>query len=487
MKLLFPILTILTLSFSQDDPRLHNHGTCIVEYYNENYNYYLTWSSAYNYGWEHNIFNSIIHFNNDGDIVIDQPDKLYIGEQWDEAQEPVNSTINAKNNYILSVWEDGSDNDAPNVRGQIHKPDGTIIKSNWIIAGGEGSQHSAQTAHLTNNYLIFYADEAPPATLGAVVKGKVIDDQTGEEKQTIQFSPNNEDHWWPISISNTKNTRTLVLWGNDGYSVMGTVLYDSSGLVTQTSAPKDFIVNTQQYYYHAEWLEELSNFLIIARAGAYESITEYSRVCLIDTLGNKVRSKLISGGILREAKMACKWNEVTKTMHVFYPTKTNSLTHFSINDTGGISIALNQIDDHPDLNKISWESTGIWSTFVRDKDGNDTWKNKHIAFFIQNDTSSNNIIKIPVQLSTNLFNNGLDTIESKYDNFNTKTFTNTMSKYLRINTVNYKEYSSARISIFNIKGQTVLEKTISIKGDLTSIDISKLSSGQYFYKLNSWQ
>ncbi len=136
----------------------------------------------------------------------------------DEAQEPVNATINGVNNQILTVWEDGFGADATNVRAQQHTTDGTIIKSNWLIAGGAGSQHSVNTVHLNDKFLIFYADEAPPSTGEAVVKGKVIDDGTGNESQTISFTPKNEDHWWPVSVRNTSNTRTLIIWGNDGYA-----------------------------------------------------------------------------------------------------------------------------------------------------------------------------------------------------------------------------------------------------------------------------
>lgn len=246
MKNLLLTLAFFTpfAAFSQEPPdaRSLDHGTCIVEYQiNNAKKYYLTWSSAYPNHWEHDIFNSTISFNNAGNLITESPNKLYIGTGSDEAQEPVNATLNAKNNYILSVWEDGIDPDGPNGRGQLHKPDGTIIRKNWIIAGGAGAQHSASTSHLSNKYLIFYADEAPPATKGAVLKCKVIDDITGNETQQISFSPNNEDHWWPVSVSNKANTRTLIIWGNDGYAARGSVLSDKAGTITP-STTKDYLV-----------------------------------------------------------------------------------------------------------------------------------------------------------------------------------------------------------------------------------------------------
>lgn len=480
-KLLSFILFINCFIYSQFDARLHHHGACVVEYNDNNIGYYLTWSSNYRYGWEHNIFNSIIQFDNNGDIEIVKPSGLYIGDSWDEAQEPVNATINAVNNYILSVWEDGSDDDHPNVRGQLHHPDGSIIKKNWIIAGGDGSQHSAQTAHLVNRYLVFYADEAPPATVGAVVKGKVIDDLTGEEKQTIQFSPNDEDHWWPITISNKRNTRTLIIWGNDGYSVMGTVLYQNSDTIALTQKPQDYIVNTQQYYYHAEWLEEISCFLIIARHGAYENLSDKSRICLVDTLGNNVRSEIIDGGILREAKMAAKWDKETKKYHLFFPSDTNDLIHLVINDSGFISDSVEHISDHEDLNNIKWVSTGIWSTFVKASDGNDELNGDYVALFIQNDTFSDDIQKIPVRFPISMFHD-VNIAENKKDN-RIGSFTNVKNTFLRIKLDKEFENVLATLSVYNTKGQSVLAKDIYTKMGSLNFDISNFTLGQYFYKL----
>lgn len=395
-------IVLLDLS---EDPREFNHGTCIVEYEN-NANlikYYLTWSSAYNDGWEHDIYNSTISFNASGGLVVETANQVYVGSGSDEAQEPVNATINTGNNYILSVWEDGIDADGPNVRGQLHNPDGTIIKSNWIIAGGAGSQHSANTAHLSNKYLVFYADEAPPASGGAVLKAKVIDDVTGNETQAMSFTPNDEDHWWPVSVSNTSNTRTLIIWGNDGYATRGTVLKDNGGTIEQTVAPQDYLTNIQQYYYQVEWLENISKFLLIARNGAYENMTDDSQVCLIDINGNITSSAVVSGGIIREAKMAVKWNPSNQTYFIFYPSGTNNLTQFSIDNVGTISNSSSQITGHPDLAGVQWTSTGMWASFVTDGNGNDQFANKYIALFVMNDILSNNIINVPVHLDVTLF------------------------------------------------------------------------------------
>jgi hypothetical protein len=475
MKKIFLILIYLMpmMIFSQD-PREFNHGVCIIEYQEDNSTkYYLTWSSAYNNGWEHDIYNSTIYFNNIGNPVTENLAQVYIGTGNDEAQEPVNAIINAGNNYVLSVWEDGVDADRPNVRGQLHYPNGTIIKSNWIIAGGSGSQHSANTVHLGDRYLIFYADEAPPSEGGAVLKAKVIDDITGDEVQTISFTPNNEDHWWPVSVSNLSNTKTLIIWGNDGFATRGTILYENTGVVQQTTTPTDYLTNIQQYYYQVEWLENISKFLLIARNGAYENITDESQICLIDTNGNLTYSVTVNGGILREAKMAIKWNECNQTYAVFYPSGENNLTQILIDNLGNISSFSNQINDHPDLTTIQWTSTGIWSKFITDVDGNDLFDDKYIALFIMNDTLSNDIIKIPVHLDTSLFCNALPTNETEYKDF--IIYPNPTSKKIILPI----EFIGSSYEIYSLNGQILLKENILSN----SIDLSTLNLGIYFIRI----
>lgn len=467
---------------SQIDPRTYNHGVCIIEFNNKNPNYYLTWSSNYQYGWEHNIFNSIISFDIEGNITTNKDNKLYIGSDWDEAQEPVNATINHRNNYILSVWEDGSDSDAPNVRGQLHLPDGTIIKSNWIIAGGEGSQHSAQVAHIGNRYAIFYADEAPPATKGAVVKGKIINDITGSETQSISFTPYDEDHWWPIATSNKSNSRTLLMWGNDGYSVMGTILKEDNDSIIMTHPPKDYIINTQQYYYHSDWLEEISHFLIIARDGAYENIQEQSTACLIDTFGNITSIEKLAGSIIREAKIASRWDSISNQFHIFFPTDTNSLIHFIIDSSAKILPHSSQILKPQELQNIKWGTTGTWSIFVRDIENKDQWNQKYKILFIMNDEYSNNIIKIPVNLSASLFHNISN--EAQLVENKTNKFIKLKDNNLYVHLKNHYVNKDINILIFNTKGQTIINEQRILTGNSIKVKSNNLSTGQYFYKIS---
>lgn len=396
-KVTLVLAFVIIPSVCAQDLREYNHGTCLIEYQDSTgIHYYLTWSSAYNNAWEHDIYSSVVSFNELGDLIIDSPDQLYIGTGTDEAQEPVHAAINKSNNGILSVWEDGSDPDHPNVRGQLHETDGSIIRENWIIAGGEGSQHSANAAHLGDKYLVFYADEAPPATNGAMVKCKVLDDVTGLETQTITFTPDDEDHWWPVSVSNESNTRTLIIWGNDGYASMGTVLYENEGVIYQTAAPQDYLINVQQYYYQVIWLENISNFLLVSRNGAYDAISDESKIALIDTSGASIQTVIVNGGIAREAQIASKWSEEQQAYFAYYPSGDNNLTQIIIDGSGTIAAESNQVADNPDLTDILWPSTGIWSQFINSTTGHDLFNDQYIGLFIMNDDLSNDIIHVPV-------------------------------------------------------------------------------------------
>ena len=152
-----------------------------------------------------------------------------------------------------------------------------------------------------------------------------------------------------------------------------------------------------------EWLEHISKFILIARNGAYDSITDESQICLIDTSGNITNAVTVAGGILREAKMAVKWTACNNTYSIFYPSGINDLTQISINDSGIINPTSNQISTHPDLEGLQWVSTGIWSEFITDTDGNDLFEDQHIALFVMNDLFSNASVKIPVHLDNSLF------------------------------------------------------------------------------------
>lgn len=401
-KTLFLILLMVPNLLWSQDPREYNHGTVMIPYESgDSVKYYLSWSSSARSGWEHDIYRSIVFFDKDGQMVTEVENQKLIATT--EAQEPIHAAINPRNNYILSAWEDGDDAYPTNVRAQLHTPYDEVIKPSWIIAGGKGSQHSAKVAHLGNKFLVFYADEAPPATKGAVVKSKVINDRTGKETQSIRFTPNNEDHWWPATISNKSNTRTLIVWGNDGYAAMGTVLYEEDGEIKQVKSPQNYLTNIQQYYYEVDWLEEISQFILIARHGSYENSTDSSRICLIDTIGNISTSVKVNGGIIREAQMISKWNDCNQSYSVLFPTEENDLTMITIDRNKTItkdSIVLPPLDEIKDL---KWSSTGISGRFVQSYNRQKKFNDQFKAFFVMNDLNSNDLIKTTISLDDSLF------------------------------------------------------------------------------------
>ncbi len=398
---LLALVTIIVFTLSRagaEDPRQLSHGVSAIEFNQDNRTlYYLTWSSTDKRAWEHDIYHSIIAVDKHGQLITLEADQRYIGKAGDEAQEPVHATRDAVNDNILSVWEDGSGNNAPDVKAQLHKPDGSIIKTNWTIAGGLGSQHSANVVHLADKYLVLYADEGPLSTGGAVVKAKVIDDQSGFETQSIAFSANDEDHWWPIAVSNRANTKALVIWGNDGYAVRGVVLYEDGGVIKRTQPPQDYLKNTQQYFYQALWMDKIGRFVIVARDGAYEKLSDQSQIALIDERGNLVAHKTVNHGIIREAKPAAIWYDCTRSYHVFYPTGKNQVAHVEVTADGTIR-AFDKTINAAVLQPVEWVPTGTWSAALKDIDGNNSWQNKRLLLFAYNHRRSNRIVKVPVYI-----------------------------------------------------------------------------------------
>ncbi len=480
LKLLFFLLLFaVPLSLFGQDPREFNHGVCVLEYtQHDSIKYYLTWSSSYNRAWEHDIYNARIYFDASGALISEKPDRVYIGSGSDEAQEPVNAAICPENNVILTVWEDGFRANPPNVKGQLHLPDGTILRKNWLIAGGPGPQHSANAAHLGHFFLVFYADEAPPAAAGAVILCKVLNDQTGKETQTLRLTPNDMDNWWPVSVSNRHNTRTLVVWG-DGYTARGTVLFDSAGVIRQAQPPQDYLTNIQQYSYQVEWLEHLSQFLLIARNGAYENMTDTSLICLIDTLGNRTQRVSVKGGIVREAKTAVKWDKRTQTYSAFFPSGTHNLTQIFIDRFGVISPISVSISNHPNLSGHPWPSTGIWGQFIRDVHGHELFGRHYIALFVTNDLLSNFIIKIPVHLDTTRFGTPLSVANAKNStpDWRLSVYPNPTTSWLTLGSAGRVK----KVRLFNLLGCVVKEWEGT---NIRKINLQNLPAGLYFVQVN---
>ena len=111
-------------------------------------------------------------------MVTDGPER-YIGDGGnDEAQEPVSIAFDPINNLFISTWEDGSGSSI-DVRGQIHTSDGSIIRENWILAGGSDAQHSPSAVYCNRYFVIAYTDEALPAQ-HAMNEIIVLDPNTGD-------------------------------------------------------------------------------------------------------------------------------------------------------------------------------------------------------------------------------------------------------------------------------------------------------------------
>ena len=309
--LLNGFLILKSLYAQSLDPRARNHGICIEKFTNAgDVKYYLTWSSSFGVDWEHDIYNQTIHFEN-GNLIVDSPPTRYIGNGADEAQEPVNCAIDDENggDIILTAWEDGSGSTI-DVRGQLHNSDGSITKANWIIAGGDESQHSAAVAHFSDYFLVAYADEAPPAQ-HAMIKAIVVDDQNGTAVDTIEFTLPEEDHWWPVACDNGEN-RVFVGWG-DGYEFFGSVIHDDNGSIT-VPPPISYMYEIDQYHYQVEWLQEISRFIAVVKSAGN------SQVALIDTAGTLINDASINAPIIREARMAVRWNSFSSSYKVVYPT-----------------------------------------------------------------------------------------------------------------------------------------------------------------------
>lgn len=370
----------MNVTFFAQDPREKSHSMNIVPFIDEGVQrYYVTWSSSSgsNDGWQHDIYNQIISFTSDGNINFDTEPQRYIGTGYDEAQEPVNVAINHADNTMLSVWEDGSGTTV-DIRGQMHKPDGTIIKSNWIIAGGAESQHSPNAVHLNGIFIVSFTDEAPPAQT-SMNEIRILKDKTGEEIGSLELSPRDEDNWWAVAASNEKNV-ALIVWGN-GESLYGTIIKANNDTVINTEQ-KFYFSNIDQYYYSIAWLEKFSKFIAIAKVG------NNSAACLIDTNGIRSNFALITDApITRETDLAVRWNETENEYHIIYTSGQQDITTLSVTDN-----SINLIQTNKSIIDTNWLTTGISCQFVKTINNSDLWNSDRKILIVYNDENSNNAI-----------------------------------------------------------------------------------------------
>jgi hypothetical protein len=297
--------------------------------------YYVTWasSSGSDDGWQHDIYNQIISFSETGEMIFETEPHRYIGNGNDEAQEPVNVAVNPSNNTMLSVWEDGSGSTV-DIRGQMHKPDGTIIKSNWIISGGVESQHSPDVEHLNGVFIVSLTDEAPPAQT-SMNEVRILNDETGEQIGSLELSPKEEDNWWAVATSDSKNY-AFVGWGN-GADFYGSVVKVNSDSIYNTER-KFYISSIEQYYYSVTWLDKLQKFFAIAK------VSSKSIACLIDTNGTRTNFTSIQNApITRETSLAVNWDDQVNEYEIGYTSGTQDFALLSVTDE---EIKIKQINEN---------------------------------------------------------------------------------------------------------------------------------------------
>lgn len=474
------VLTFVSTSVFAQDPREKSHSMNVVPFFGEGMQrYYISWSSSSgsNDGWQHDIYNQIISFTSDGNINFDTEAQRYIGTGYDEAQEPVNVAINPTDNTMLSVWEDGSGSTV-DIRGQMHKPDGTVIKSNWIISGGEESQHSPNAVHLNGMFIVSLTDEAPPAQT-SMNEVRILNDQTGEEIGSLELSPREEDNWWAVSASNDKNF-ALIVWGN-GESLYGSVIKLSVDTVVKTDQ-RFYISNIDQYYYSISWLEEISKFIVIAK------VWNNSAACLIDT--NGVRSSFTSipnAPITRETGLAVRWNESESEYQIIFTSGQQDLTSLSVTES---SVSLIQINKQ--IIDSNWQTTGISCQFVKTINGNDIWESDRKILIAHNDENSNNAVYhfLTVEDLTSVSKEDVEQIPNQFTLY--PAYPNPFNPSV---TINYSVASAMdiQIKIFNLRGEliTTLINDFKSTGKYSiawkGIDSNNnhVSSGVYFVRLTA--
>ncbi len=407
-------------SFSQNlDPLWdiwqYEHGATIEEFINDygETNYYVTWASSAGTPWTHDIYNKIVAFDVNGAIYTVTPDKKYISV-W-EAQEPISTAINHNNNFIFSIWEDGSDSNIPdeavNVHAQIHKPDGSIIKNNFLLAGGANAQHSPVVTHLKNNFFAVYCDDDVPG--GTAIFANSYNDQTGVETGFYGITPIDEYHWWPTIASTNDGSTALIAWIHDTDIVAGCIVKDNGSNISVLPY-HDYLSNIQFVNQQVNWLENISKFVIIAKTLDQNK----SKLCLVDKNGNKLLEKEIPGAVLQEARPAIKWDPATQTYIYLYPTGVNDINVVQISNN---SIRFDQKiigQNDPELSWLQWRKTGTWSTFVTDDTGKDSWNGKYIALFAWGDYDTDEELMATVYIDTDIFsqNSYTETVLT-YDDF----------------------------------------------------------------------
>ena len=484
------VMQVLNLFAQNLDPLWeiwkYEHGITLEEFINDRgqTNYYVTWSSSAGTPWIHDIFNRIIYFNTSGILETAQEDRRYISD-W-EAQEPVSTSINSQNNYIFTVFEDGSDSNIPdeavNVHGQLHLPDGSIIRKNFLIAGGPDAQHSAVSGHIRNKFLAVYVDDNMGDNGISAVKIRVYDDQSGDSLQTLNLTPLTEYHWWPVIESTSNQNRALCVWIEDEENLNASIIYQDADSVTAT--PHQRIMTGIQFVNHqVNWLEKLSRFVVIAK----RLDTNNSKLCLIDTLGNITLQRTVFGAVFQEAKPAAKWDQETASYIYVYPTGENDLNVLQITNDQISLYKKIKGDENAELQPYQWKETGIWSKFVQDTSGNQSWNGQYILLLVMGNYQTDGVHLIPVHIDTDILS-AIDTKELISAPADFLLIDNYPNPFNPVTTIQYRLPQSGlvQLSVFDLNGR----KTKTLVNEYQQAGVHRIifsaenrASGIYFARL----
>ena len=480
--LLIVIATSGSLLYAQMDLWQYNHSISIEEFtYSSGINYYISWSSSYDDSWEHDIYKQIVTFDDYGTLITDGPER-YIGDGGnDEAQEPVSIAFDPINNLFISTWEDGSGSSI-DVRGQIHTSDGSIIRENWILAGGSDAQHSPSAVYCNRYFVIAYTDEAPPAQ-HAMNKIIVLDPNTGDLIHQLDLTAEAEDHWWPVSETNSRS-HSLTIWTN-GENILGSIITPDTSTVSVTDS-QFYISNISLYHYSVSWLEELKRYIIVSSSSNGDDIY----ACLVDSIGNRTFYTVFQDiTIPGEVTLATHWSATNQYYEVIFPANENDIGIMVITEESmefGTIINGNSVSI---LSDISWpEAGGVACQVVKNNSGLDLYTDRKLTLIGFNDINSNDAIVLPIEIGGLKIRNDFlpegFTLYSSYPNpFNpTTTLRYDLPEDALVNITIY-DMMGRRISTLVSSQQTAGYK--SVQWNATNDLGHSVSAGMYIYTIQA--
>ena len=445
MKKLLLLFIIFVLQLSAD-PRKNTHGISVMEYYDNQFKYLATWSSATTGSWTHDIFRENFHFEYE-QLHSDSNRNTLI--EAVEAQEPVQSTVIPGTKTFISVWEDGRHNnyndctnynpekdiDCVEIHARIYNTDNPVKTSDGFVVDdfrGDGKKNIAVThaptvssikaSNGTDLFVIAYAEE-PRGSLPRIkvriydkygkkislIKGKNV------ESGDIYLTKAGKDKWWPVSVSDN-DKHVFIAWQVDkpgkAVNIEGCVLnvdyYRNNKYKVKCNYKKSYdsnsnsyINNAKEYHYSVAWLNEMEKFILVAKANK----KSLSNVALISRDGYRDKFKKIQGyPIVREAQIAVKAEKNENGYPVYkvvYPSNKKDIAVLKIKDTASKpKITISSVW-HEDNTNYIWPTTGMASLFVKNNYGESSWGQngeEDKLMFIFDDVNNNQLIKLPIAI-----------------------------------------------------------------------------------------